>query len=389
MNNEILESLLKLQNYILSEDFKGYDPYDSLMSPIFKLPILRDNKVIRFGFQQLFRRFPFNFRPLLGIKKGLNPVTLGLCIQAFTYLAKIFKENEAFYLNIINKCLEKLISLQSKGYSGSCWGYNFDWEARYARINAYVPTVVATGIITNGLFEFYKHYNDDKAKELILSSTKFVLNDLNRTYDKDGNFCFSYSPIDKQVVFNATMKGARLLSQAYHICKEKSLLDLAEKTVRFVVNHQKNDGSWSYSLGDARTWVDNFHTAYVLDCLDEYIKLSGNEFYRKNLDTGKEYYIKTFFYIDKIPKYYNNRLYPIDSTAVSQSILTLIRFEKIEIAQNILMWAIKNMQSKDGYFYYQLTKYYKHKTSYMRWSNAYSLLALSFFLFRKYVITEN
>jgi hypothetical protein len=380
MNNEILESLLKLQNYILSEDFKGYDPYDSLMSPIFKLPILRDNKVIRFGFQQLFRRFPFNFRPLLGIKKGLNPVTLGLCIQAFTYLAKVFKENEAFYLNIINKCLEELISLQSKGYSGSCWGYNFDWEARYTRINAYVPTVVATGIITNGLFEFYKHYNDDRAKELILSSTKFVLNDLNRTYDKDGNFCFSYSPNDKQVVFNATMKGARLLSQAYHICKEKSLLDLAEKTVRFVVNHQKNDGSWSYSLGDARTWVDNFHTAYVLECLYKYIKLSGNKNFEINFKKGIDFYVNNFFENDGKPKYFNNKTYPVDSTSAAQSIITLTMIGRKDLAEKVLLWFIYNMQSNKGYFYYQKHKFYTNKISYMRWSNAYILLALSYYL---------
>jgi len=380
MNNEILESLLKLQNYILSEDFKGYDPYDSLMSPIFKLPILRDNKVIRFGFQQLFRRFPFNFRPLLGIKKGLNPVTLGLCIQAFTYLAKVFKENEAFYLNIINKCLEELISLQSKGYSGSCWGYNFDWEARYTRINAYVPTVVATGIITNGLFEFYKHYNDDRAKELILSSTKFVLNDLNRTYDKDGNFCFSYSPNDKQVVFNATMKGARLLAQAYHICKEKSLLDLAEKTVRFVVNHQKSDGSWSYSLGDARTWVDNFHTAYVLDCLDEYIKLSSNKNFEINFKKGIDFYVNNFFENDGKPKYFNNKTYPVDSTSAAQSIITLTMIGRKDLAEKVLLWFIYNMQSNKGYFYYQKHKFYKNKISYIRWSNTYILLALSYYL---------
>jgi len=380
MSNKILLSLATLESYILKENFKGYDPFDGLMSPIFKLPILRNNKLIRFGFQQTFRRIPFNIRPLLGIKEGLNPVTLGLCIQAFTYLAKVFKETEAFYLKIINKCLEELISLQSEGYSGSCWGYNFDWEARYTRINAYVPTVVATGIITNGLFEFYKHYNDDRAKELILSSTKFVLNDLNRTYDKDGNFCFSYSPNDKQVVFNATMKGARLLAQAYHICKEKSLLDLAEKTVRFVVNHQKNDGSLSYSLGDARTWVDNFHTAYVLDCLDEYIKLSGNKNFAINFKEGIDFYINNFFENDGKPKYFNNKTYPVDSTSAAQSIITLTRIGRKDLAEKVLLWFIYNMQSNKGYFYYQKHKFYTNKISYIRWSNTYILLALSYYL---------
>src|SRR3989304_8847490 len=124
MNDKIQQSLSALESYILKENFKGYDPFDGLMSPIFKLPLLKNNKIIRFVFQQVFRRIPFNIRPLLGIRKGLNPVTLGLSIQAFTYLSQLNKEKENFYKGKINFCLGELIVLQSNGYSGSCWGYD-------------------------------------------------------------------------------------------------------------------------------------------------------------------------------------------------------------------------------------------------------------------------
>src|ERR1035437_10008401 len=95
--DRIISSLNALESYILTENFRGYDPFDGLGSPIFNLPILKNNKLIRFGFQQIFRRIPFNIRPLLGIKKGLNPVTLGLSIQAFTYLSKFTEGKETFY----------------------------------------------------------------------------------------------------------------------------------------------------------------------------------------------------------------------------------------------------------------------------------------------------
>ena len=84
----IEESLRKLINYIESQNYRGYDPYDALKSPLFKLPVLRSNKLIRFGSQQLVKRSPVNLRPLLGIPKGYNPVTLGLCIQGYSYLAQ-------------------------------------------------------------------------------------------------------------------------------------------------------------------------------------------------------------------------------------------------------------------------------------------------------------
>lgn len=385
MNEKILESLIKLQDYIIKEDFRGYDPYDGLMSPIFKSPFLRSNKLIRFGFQQIFRRIPFNIRPLLGIKKGLNPVTLGLSIQAFTYLSQVFENKKEFYLEKINYCLERLLKLQSKGYSGVCWGYDFDWEARYTRIDAYQPTIVATGIITNALYEYYKFFNDENVKKVIISASDFVLNDLNRTYDKDGDYCLSYSPNDKQIVFNASMKGARLLAQAYSLNNNPELFNQAKKIVSFTIKYQNNDGSWPYSYGDARTWVDNFHTAYVLDCLDDYINISGDNSYEKNLQLGLNFYLKYFFENDGIAKYYSNKTYPIDSTAIAQSVLTLCRFGELKKAEEILIWTIKNMASKKGFFYYQRSRFYKHRTTYMRWSNAYMLVSLSCYL----IVTKN
>ena len=98
-------------------------------------------------------------------------------------------------------------NFKSKGFQGYCWGYDFDWESRFSKINAFQPTVVATGIITNALFVCYEKTKISKAKSLLIDSTGFIINDLNRTYDNDNNICFSYSPNDNQQVLNASMKG--------------------------------------------------------------------------------------------------------------------------------------------------------------------------------------
>ncbi len=379
---EKVKSILnELENYIISESYKGYDPFDGLMSPIFKLPILKSNKLMRFGFQQLFRRIPFNLRVLFAIDKGTNPVTLGLAVQAFTYLKQVFEEKESFYQQQIEYCLDKLIELKPKNYSGACWGYDFDWQGRYANITAYTPTIVATGIITNGLFEYYKTTNDKKAKELIISAARFVLNDLNKTYEND-TYCVSYSPNDKQMVFNASIKGARLLAQAYTITNNIKYLDEAELIVKFIANNQNSDGSWYYSKGDARKWVDNFHTAYILNSLDEFINLSGKNDYGKYLEKGKEFYLKNLFTQKGYPKYYSNSFYPIDSTEVAQSILTLTKFNKIDKANLVAEFAFRELYSNNGFFYYRKHKSHTNKISFMRWSNAYMLTALSFFLMK-------
>lgn len=370
--------IFKLENYILSENYKGYDPYDVLNSPIFKLPILRSNKSVRFGFQQIFRRIPINLRLLLGIKKSVNPVTLGLCIQAYSYLLKIFPEKHDYYISEINKLLDWLMELSSRKYNSYCWGYNFDWEARYARIGAFTPTVVATGIITNGLYEYYKIIMDKRIEDVIISSANFVLNDLNRTYEGE-NFCFSYSPNDNQLVYNATMKGARLLAQTYSITNNKRYLEEAEKTVKFVVNNQNPDGSWYYSKGDARKWVDNFHTAYILDCLKSFIIHSKYDIYNSHLQNGLNYYLKNLFTAEYYPKYYNVSFFPIDSTEVAQAVITLSNFDLIDEATSVLGFGIEKLFYRKS-FKYQIRKFYTINIPYMRWSTAYWFCSLCFYL---------
>ncbi len=417
MYNKFSAHVEQLKKYILSENFHGYDPFDALNAPIFRSRFLRNNRLARLGAQQVLKRLPWNLRPLLKIEKGENPVTFGLCLQGFAYLEALRTvkchsvPNQSGYLENkeeraleddqpcsgreasgtafprkarereIDVCLQKLEALQSKGYSGACWGYDFDWEARYATIPAFVPTVVATGFITNALFEYFQLSRDERARRLCISAADFVLNDLNKTW-RNGRFCYSYSPRDTQIVFNATMKGARLLAQVYSLTNEQKLADEARQTIEFVMAYQREDGAWSYSHGDKRTWVDNFHTAYVLDCLDVYREHTGDRSFDAQFDRGMEFYLDHFFTESGAPKYYDQSLWPIDSTAVAQSILTLTRFGRLELAGKVANWAVENMMHPDGYFFYRKYRWITNKTSFMRWSNAWMFLALAFYQYK-------
>ena len=371
-----VDSLNKLKSYIENQGYKGYDPYDALKSSFFKLPILKSNKLIRFGTQQLVKRLPFSIRPLLFVPKGYNPVTLGLSIQAYAYLFKAEPENQKAHSQKIDFLIKELVKLIPKGFSGACWGYDFDWEARHAKIPAYQPTVVATGIITNALFVAYQTTGNTEAANLIKSAVRFVINDLKRTY-KGNSFCFSYSPFDKQQVFNASMKGARLLAQAYALEKNNEYKELAKQAVSFVNSYQKEDGSWGYSLANSGGWTDNYHTGYVLDCLDEYQKLCDDKSFDKNLKKGYDFYINHFFTKEGAPKFYHNKLYPIDCTAAAQSILTTIRFGNIETAKRVADFMHKNMQKSNGSFKFRKFKHHTITTSFMRWSDAWMFPALS------------
>ena len=372
---EIKSALSKLEKYIEIENYKGYDPYDYLNSPLFTLPIF-SHKLVRFPAQQFGKRFPINLRSLIGIKKGTNPVTLGLCIQAYSNLYKL--ERDDLYLKKIDHLISYLTKFIPEGYPGACWGYDFEWETRYVKLPSFTPTVVATGIITNALFICYEITGNEEAKNLIINSSEFVLNSLNRI-EQNGILCFSYSPFDTEKVLNANMMAMRILIQTYALTSNEKILCLLEKAIKYVINNQNSNGSWGYSE-KINGRIDSYHTGYVLDCLYDYIKFSNDKRYKPNLNLGINYFIENLIEHKSVPKFYSNKKLPLDCTSAAQIILTLTRFGFVEIAQNVAQYMIKKMQHRNGYFYFRKFKTYTIKTSYMRWSNAWMFAALSYLL---------
>ena len=376
----MIESLNRLKIYCESEKFKGYDPYDGLNSRFFQaIPFLSKNRIARLAWIQIFKRSPVNLRPWVGIKKDYNPKALGLFLSAYCqlYNAKPRKE----YLDKCNFFIKEIYASVSKGYSGACWGYNFDWQARAFFQPKGTPTVVASVFIANALLDAYEITKDDQLLKTARSTCSFILNDLNRTFDGKKNFAFSYSPLDKAVVFNASLLGSRLLSRVFSITNEKELVDAAKKSVTYCCDFQREDGSWGYGTLPFHQWVDNFHTGYNLECIADYMKFSGDNTYVNNLDKGFNYYINTFFTDQGIPKYYNNSVYPVDIHAPAQMIITLVKLGKSEeykeSLNRVLNWTINNMQSKKGFFYYQRNKYFSSKISYIRWAQAWMFYALT------------
>lgn len=385
MSEKIKSSLAQLRIWCESEGFKGYDPYDGLNSKLFEtLPFLSGSRKSRLAWIQLFKRLPFNLRPLFGISKDYNPKALGLFLSGYCNIHKANGDRES--LSIISFFVEKLNLLTSKGQSGACWGYNFDWQAKAFFQPKYTPTVVATSFISNALLDAYEVTSDKKLLEMARSSCDFILKDLNRTFDEKGNFAFSYSPLDNSVVFNASLLGSKLLARVFSHTGETELIRTAEKSVAFCCDNQHSDGSWNYGTAEFHKWIDNFHTGYNLECISDYIKFSGDDSYEENIQKGFDFYLKSFFTDQGLSKYYDNSLYPIDIHAPAQLIITLSRLGKLpenkDLAVKVLNWTIDNMQSEKGYFYYQKNKFFTSKIPYIRWAQAWMFYALSEYLLK-------
>jgi hypothetical protein len=219
---------------------------------------------------------------------------------------------------------------------------------------------------------------------MALSAGKFIIKGLNISEGNKG-ICFSYTPLDRAQVHNANLLGAAYLARLYSVSRDTEFLDHALSATRFSIDRQASDGSWPYGETRTQKWIDNFHTGYNLVALHKISQYAKIDEFEDNLHRGYQFYKKNFFVDGSLVKYYHDRLYPVDIHSIAQSIITLMELNKLDrssrdIAFSVCNWGINNMRSKEGFFYYQKKRYCKNRISYMRWSQAWMLLALATFL---------
>ncbi len=390
----IIDAFNSLRNYCESQGFKGWDPYDGLNSKVFQsIPFVSRSAILRLAVIQGFKRCPINLRRLSLVPKEYNAKGIALCLSAYANICHLLTEHPELQeqlgtvSSVLDKCNELaqlLISLQSQGnYHGACWGYNFDWQAR--RLFLFpknTPTVVATTFAATALMSASQVTGNKAYLDVALSSAEFVLSDLHRTPYAEG-YLFSYSPLQgNDTVFNASLLGSKLLAMCYRHTGNEDYRKAAQASVVACCAGQRDDGAWVYGMLPVQSWVDSFHTGYNLEALKIYEENTGDKQFHDCIERGFDYYVNHFFELDGCPKYYDNKIYPIDIHCPAQLFVTLSilgRYdEQRDLAQRVIDWTFKNMRdSKEGYYYYQLKPHFSSKISYMRWSNAFMLYALS------------
>lgn len=368
-----------LDFWIEGESFRGWDPHDALNSPLLKRLTVNNRKIGQF-WVQLLKRSPINFRPLLGIEKDYNPKSMGLFLG--TYLRKYGATHSDADLKKAQFFSTWLAQNQSSGHSGACWGYNFDWPNRSFWAPAGIPTVVNTAFIGLALLDAYKTTKNQADLDLARSSCDFILQDLNKlTVDGVGT-CLSYTPLDRRFVHNANVLGAWLLAEVYAQTGEKELMNMALSCVKFALHSQTDEGSWPYGLASNDRWIDNFHTGYVLVGLKRISHFFDLPEIKTAVKLGYQYWHKNLFLKNGIPKYYSNRVFPIDVHVISQAILTYLDFSSIDSGSRdkaiyLAKWVTDHFQHTDGHFYYQQNSAYTIRIPYMRWAQAWMQRALT------------
>lgn len=383
---EILISLNNLSSYVERQKYIGFDPYDGLNSKIFDS--LR-NKWIKYFIMQSNKELPINLRNFFGIKKGLDIKGLGLFANSYFILSKLkdIENRSKFFKQKGNKILQYLLKKSLiKKYGNHCWsGHYFKTQGTTGSHNPTKPEIISTSVCGNAFFKHFQITSDIKSLEILNSIEKFYLKYLFK--ENNNKPYFNYYPMkikNNRIVYNASAVGISLLSK---ITTELSTKILITQMMDLLISSQKPTGEWYYSI-DQKTGIErkqiDFHQGFMLDSLYDFIKYTKpeNEKYLKALIKGAEFYKNEQFLPDGRCKWRLPRVWPIDIHNQAQGIITFCKLsefnpEYLDFSKTITKWTIENLQDESGYFYYQKWPFFTNKIQYMRWGQAWMMLALA------------
>ena len=380
--NDLPAAYEHLLAWCREHDFAGHDPFDALNSRLFKATPFAGSRNARLLWTQLVKRSPADLRPLARVPPERN--AKGIALFALAQLAIYRRLRTAEAEMRMRNLLSMLLSMKVDSFSGAAWGYNFDWQSRNFFAPRGTPTIVPTAFAARAFIEAARELNEEEYVKTACSVCDFILTDLPRTVETDTEICFSYAPDTNTRIFNASLLAAEVLADVGELTHRPAMCFDAERAARYVVNQQQPDGSWTYGTEPNQSWIDNFHTAYVLFSLKRITAAcspSGAEF-QQALERGFRYWKKTFFLADGWPKYYHDDPYPVDAHAAASAIVTLLECRELDetsatLAHQIASWTIANLRDKRGFFYYQRRRFYTVRKPYMRWTQAWMLYALA------------
>ena len=381
----------ELWKWCRTEGLAGYDPFDGLNSRLFQATSLKQSRTARLAWIQLHKRSPINLRAIVRVPRERNAKAIALF--ALAALADFRRHPTKEHENEAREVLDDLIWMSLKGFSGACWGYNFDWQSRSFFVPRGTPTIVPTAFAARALCEAADVFSRDEYLPFARTICDFILHDLNRSEEAKDEVCFSYSPIDRTRVFNASLLAGETLATVGNLLGEVSLIDWAQRAGLYAVRRQQQDGSWLYGADSHQLWVDNFHTAYILTSLSRIsdagsvsqpgaaVTGSSDQF-DNALRRGYDFWAERFFLKDGWPKYYPDRLYPADVHSTASAIIACVELRgrmpgTLILAEQMAKWAIANLRDERGFFYYQRRRLFKVRIPYMRWSEAWMAYALA------------
>ena len=309
--------------------------------------------------------------------------------MGFAFLSRIADE-EQYYLRAVH-FLEVLKETRSTGYSHYCWGYPFNWETRRGTMHEGTPLITTVPYVYEAFLQVYEIDGNQKWLDIMRSIAQHAFYDYHDFATSANASSCSYNPEPGEPggVINASAYRAFLLTRAGLDFSQEEFLKVAERNLNFVLESQNDDGSWYYSTDGERDFVDHFHTCFVLKALAKIEALTGNHLCTKAIERGVNYYVRSLFDSEGLPKPFSRRprltvyqreLYDY-AECINVAVLLKGRFAALDGILSSCVTNLMEWQKSDGSFRSRQLLMGWDNTPMHRWAQSQLFRSLCFLLY--------
>lgn len=258
-----------IKSFALTQNLECYDPYDVWMTSfgIRVKELYNANKwigILPAAALTVWDNFLNNTTRFL-YKKQEYPAARAMAALALLNLYEV-EEDEELLLGAKHH-IDWLITNTCKGYAGLCWGLGFKWAAGDdLDYDANTPFSTHTPYALEALDKYIQLSGDISYKSHIKSIFDFFESDIQIMYEDETTLATSYGPAKDRLVTNAVSYA--MFAYAIflkHLPEQESKIEQKIiKLYNFIQKKQRADGSWLYEPESQDSFIDCFHSCFVL-----------------------------------------------------------------------------------------------------------------------------
>ena len=281
------------------------------------------------------------------------------------------------------------MDLSIPGYSGHCWGYPFDWQNNRGLWTRNTPFITSTPYCFEaflGVADARDQRNISRWRHPSRGSWHAIFETSTISAEASAG---SYSPNDQTQVINASAYRAFVLFEAWRRFHIDEYRDIAERNLRFILDSQREDGSWLYALESPAEGVHRSfpHLFRAQESSENLNRVVGSAAVVRAIEKGWAFYRRALFHNDETPKSFavepRTQLARVEMYNFAEAITlgTLLKAsipEAFALARRLTQKVIREYQLADGHF---VTRTFRgglrHTTPFLRWPQAQMFLALT------------
>ncbi len=297
---DLYKDIALIKRFTLQNNLECYDPYDVWMIDlgINIKQCYNTNKLVGIlpaAALTIWDNF-LNNKTRFTYKKQEYPAVRAQATLALLNLYEVEKDEEL--LSGAKNHIDWLIANTCKGYSGLCWGLGFKWAAGDdLNYDENTPFSTHTPYALEALDKYIELSGDTSYLPYLKSVFSFFEQDIRIMFEDENAMATSYGPAKDRLVTNAVSYA--MLSYAIllkHLPEHDSLLNVKiKKLYNFINGKQRADGSWLYEPDSEDSFIDCFHSCFILKNIYKTSKLFPLEKSEAVLEIGYNY-VKSNFY---------------------------------------------------------------------------------------------